>query len=704
VKHRLTGALLLVGLLVTGASLVVVYLTRTVLDPDAFSSRFVAALERPGVSTFVAQQITDGVVAANRDLTGVKPLIATFTQAVVNSVPFRVLARRGALEAHRLIFSTGAEHIMLSVPDVGVLLRGTLQTVSPVVAQRVPANVRAVIDTRLTGAMAARVVATLRAAARLRLFARLGLVIGVLLMIGAVALAPARRQALLDASMGLLTMAAILALVVPLGRAAVMGAVADPLLRAAAGDLWTAFAGGLGTWGLALTTAGLMLMAGAAAFLERVALRDVFRRGILELAGRQPSPGREAIRVAVLLVIGGFAMFAPLNTLLAATIGAGTLVLALAVYELVALLAPGLESTATVALPRLNPALGLALICVVIAAAGMGALALALRFRPKAAAIVTGPVLECNGAVALCDRRIDKITFAGAHNAMGSSDNPRWMFPNQDAGLVELLGLGVRAFMLDVWNGHPVADRIKTDFENEEQRHKYEVAIGPEAFAAAMRIRDRLVGEGGEPGLYMCHGFCELGAVPFDSALAQFKTFLVANPSDVVLVIIEDYVAPADIAAAFNRAGLMEYVYTGSSRGPFPTLRELIESNQRLIVMAEHHTGELPWYHQAFEMMQETPYTFHTPEEFSCKPNRGDASSPLLLINQWIETTPAPRPSNAKLVNTETALLARAQECQRVRGKAPNVIAVDFAATGDVVRAAAVLNGLEKPQLSTSSR
>jgi hypothetical protein len=148
----------------------------------------------------------------------------------------------------------------------------------------------------------------------------------------------------------------------------------------------------------------------------------------------------------------------------------------------------------------------------------------------------------------------------------------------------------------------------------------------------------------------------------------------------------------------------MEYVYTGSSRGPFPTLRELIESNQRLIVMAEHHTGELPWYHQAFEMMQETPYTFHTPEEFSCKPNRGDASSPLLLINQWIETTPAPRPSNAKLVNTETALLARAQECQRVRGKAPNVIAVDFAATGDVVRAAAVLNGLKKPQLSTSSR
>ena len=132
-------------------------------------------------------------------------------------------------------------------------------------------------------------------------------------------------------------------------------------------------------------------------------------------------------------------------------------------------------------------------------------------------------------------------------------------------------------------------------------------------------------------------------------------------------------------------------------------MKFLYPSNQRLIVMAEHHTGELTWYHPAFEMMQKTPYTFHAPGEFSCKPNRGDKSSPLFLINQWIETTPAPRPSNAKLVNAEAALLERAKECQRVRGKVPNVIAVDFAATGDVVRAAAVLNGLEKPLLSATT-
>jgi hypothetical protein len=354
--------------------------------------------------------------------------------------------------------------------------------------------------------------------------------------------------------------------------------------------------------------------------------------------------------------------------------------------------------------PQLNPALGVAILLLALSAAGLGGLALAVRFKPQAVLAATGSLLECNGAAALCDRRLDEITFPGAHNAMGSATNPSWMFPNQDQSMDALLTRGVRAFMLDVWDGNLVGDRVKTVFAKEEDRAKFEKAIGPEAFAAAMRIRDRMVGAGGPTGQYMCHGFCELGATPFDSALAALKAFLVNRPSDVVLIIIEDYAPPAEIAAAFEREGLMEFLYLGPTRGPYPTLRELIASNQRLIVMGEHQTDSLPWYHAAFEAFQETPYTFHVPEDFSCKANRGDAKSPLFLINHWIETSPAPRPSNAILVNTEAALLARAEKCRTERGKVPNVIAVDFAATGDVVRAAAVLNGLMKPLPADSVR
>ncbi len=696
-KQRIATVLLVLGLLVTGTTAVVAYLARTVLDREAFTSRLVEALGRPGVSNFVAQRIADGVIAANRDLTGVRPVITTFAHAVVNSTPFHVLARRGAEEAHQVLFSEGARNVMLSVPDVGVLLRSTLETVSPDVASRVPANLRTVIETRLTGTVASRVVATLRLAGRIRLLARIGLVLGLLLIITAVALAPARRQAILNAGLGLLAIAAVLALIVPLGRATVTGSVGDPALRAAIADLWTSFTIGLRTWAIGIGTVSLMLLAGTAALLDKVTLRGAIRRGVEELGGRQTTGKKEALRILILIVLGAFTVAAPLATLAVATVVLGAAVLALAMYELVALVAPhrALEEGRQETL-RLNPALGVALACVLLTVSGFGAAALIYRFRPDLTQAM-GRALQCSDVGDLCDRTLDQVVFPGAHNAMGSADNASWMFPNQDASIRRLLRQGVRAFMLDVTRGLPVGDAVKTDFASEDQRRKYEKAIGPEAFSAAMRIRDRMVGMSGDTALYMCHGFCELGAVRFDSALAAFKEFLVARPTGLLMLVIEDYVPAALIAAAFERHGLIQYAYTGPSRGPFPTIRELVRTNQRLFVMGEHDTGGIPWYHPAFEVMQETPYTFHTPEEFSCRANRGEQGNPILLMNHWIETTPAPKPSNARIVNAEAFLVARARECERERGKLPNVIAVDFAGTGDVVNAAWVLNGLREP-------
>jgi hypothetical protein len=91
---------------------------------------------------------------------------------------------------------------------------------------------------------------------------------------------------------------------------------------------------------------------------------------------------------------------------------------------------------------------------------------------------------------------------------------------------------------------------------------------------------------------------------------------------------------------------------------------------------------------------QETPYTFHAPEEFSCRPNRGGTSGSLFLMNHWIETTPAPRPTNAAVVNARDYLVRRARQCERERGRLPNVLMVDFSDVGDVVGAARLLNGL----------
>jgi hypothetical protein len=334
----------------------------------------------------------------------------------------------------------------------------------------------------------------------------------------------------------------------------------------------------------------------------------------------------------------------------------------------------------------------------VLAIAGSLVAAIAWLGRPQAA---VSPLAAdvCNGATELCGRRLDEVVFPGSHNAMSSADISDWLFPQQEKGVRGQLEDGIRAFMLDVHYGIPVEGRVKTDFDSEgTSREKFEKAVGKEGLDAAMRIRDRLAGkEEGPRGLYLCHGFCELGATPLARALEQVHEFLVQHPGEVLLLLIEDYVSPEDLGAAFARSGLDGLVYRGAPKQPWPTLRELVDSRQRVVVLSESGRPGIPWIHPAFEVMQETPYHFKQPADLSCAPNRGGTAGSLFLINNWIDTTPAPRPSNAAIVNGYEMLLARAKKCQAARGRQPNVIAVDFYRTGELFRVARTLNGLDQP-------
>jgi hypothetical protein len=208
-----------------------------------------------------------------------------------------------------------------------------------------------------------------------------------------------------------------------------------------------------------------------------------------------------------------------------------------------------------------------------------------------------------------------------------------------------------------------------------------------------MRIRDRLAGKAeGRRGLYLCHGFCELGATPLVEALQSIHEFLVLNPNEVLVFVIEDYVSPQDLAASFEKSGLDGLVYRGPLGPPWPTLREMVDSRQRVLVFTESGRPGVAWLHSAYASMQETPYHFEKPADLSCAPNRGGTSGSLFLINNWIDTTPAPKPSNAAIVNAYDTLMARVRRCEAERGKRPTLIAVDFYRTGEIFRVARALN------------
>jgi hypothetical protein len=459
--------------------------------------------------------------------------------------------------------------------------------------------------------------------------------------------------------------------------------------------LWPVFVEPLARRMLVLGAIGLVLVAAATSFLEKIDLAAAARGTWRRISGRPRRPALSLLRGAALVAFGGLVALHPAGALEILVVALGAALFFVGIQELFALVVRARPVAEAVAAGRRRPLARLAL-AIVLPVILIGAGVIWLQ-RDQAEAVAPPVSDACNGHPELCDRRLDQVAFAATHNSMAAADVPDWMFPNQEKGIRAQLEDGVRGFLVDIHYGIPVGDRVKTLLENEKAAmEKYEATLGTEGVEAAMRIRNRLVGETtGERDVYLGHGFCELGAMPFVTALEAVREFLVANPAEVILIVIQDEgVAPKDVAACFERSGLDQFLYRGPAARPWPTLREMIARDERVVVFAENDVEGVPWYHRAFDVFQETPYRFNDPSEFSNQPNRGGKSGSLLLMNHWIETTPAPKPTNAEVVNAFDLLYARAKACRRARGMIPTLVAVDFYATGDLVRVVDALNGV----------
>ena len=91
--------------------------------------------------------------------------------------------------------------------------------------------------------------------------------------------------------------------------------------------------------------------------------------------------------------------------------------------------------------------------------------------------------------------------------------------------------------------------------------------------------------------------------------------------------------------------------------------------------------------------MQDTPYLFEDPAEFSCAPNRGRPDASLFLVNHWIKSKTRIA-ENAAEVNARDVLGPRLAQCAAERGRLPNYVTVDYYDRGDLLEVVEDLNGL----------
>jgi hypothetical protein len=201
-----------------------------------------------------------------------------------------------------------------------------------------------------------------------------------------------------------------------------------------------------------------------------------------------------------------------------------------------------------------------------------------------------------------------------------------------------------------------------------------------------------------------------MGNQALASTLREVAAFLNGNRTDVLTLVLRA-AAPTDaLVSAFDAQGLVALAHSQTLGKPWPTLQEMIDADQRLVVFvgasltddsgaggdgggtsaSPVNDGSLPkWMHPLSDWAWET-----APDEGTdCVIAQGDVSRPLAILNDYV---PGETASDSSLVTAHTpeAVAARLTRCADDRGHMPNIVFVDFAEIGDPNGGPQIVDGL----------
>lgn len=693
---RLRIALTALAAVLAVLGLAATYINAELAEPEPFADRAVDALQAPEVRSAIAEQVAVELVERGTpELVASRPLVLTAVEAVLETDEFTRVLRRAAITAHGVLLA-GDRDAVIELEDAAEVLAPALQSVSPEVARQIPSDISPQIaQIRRTDAATWLV----RLADGSGPAAVLLLLAAVASLVLAVWRAPRRRDALVTAGLaltvasggGLVAMAALREQAI--SNAEAFGVLSQADARDAAKAGWDALGGDLERWLLALGVAGLALVGGALLSEARVDRAGALRHAADIVAGGRLPRGARLLRGVGLAVLGALVLLRAEPVLDAAVLVLGAVLVLLGLAEALSILG---RTAREAPRRRRRPGRGEVLGAVAGLAAVGGLTAVLVSRGGPPDPPPDREIATCNGLAELCDRRLDEVVLPGTHNSMSAADRPGWFFANQTRPIPRQLRDGIRFLMVDPHYGVVDAQgRVRTDLRAEgTSRNRVARQLGTESVGVAERLAGRLglVPSEGDRDVFLCHSLCELGAERMTSMLGELRGFLERHLTEVVVLFLESSVDPADVEEAFEDADLEPYLATLRRGAPLPTLREMIASGRRLVVLDQGDGGDASWHHTGFVVAQDTRISSLLRSRTTCRPSgRGTPESPLLLMNHWIDRFPPPPTANAE-VSRRSVLIRRARRCERTLGRLPNLIAVDFYERGDVVAAARALN------------
>jgi hypothetical protein len=269
----------------------------------------------------------------------------------------------------------------------------------------------------------------------------------------------------------------------------------------------------------------------------------------------------------------------------------------------------------------------------------------------------TGPQVlgaPCNGHDEYCSKPYDELCQAATHDSAANSAD-FWQFPAQSQSILDQLDSSISTLMLSVYDDNGA--------------------------------------------LSVCRGDCAEGRTALASVLGSVKTFLDANPRYVVTLLFDTSVESSRVQQELETQGLDHLAQSQANNAAWPTLGQMVDSGHRLVVFSNAPNPSADWLLPRDVWIWETARDWTSLSSMKCSPVVGDRSRAFALIHHnLVEPFDAgnsePSPTLAASANAFAVVTTRLQSCESQFNRVPTFVAVDFAASGDVVGATQVMNGV----------
>jgi hypothetical protein len=705
-----TRALALVGVVLITFSAVGWWLSTRVFDAKGFADVVTQASQREPVRDYIADQATLRLATTSNFVSAARPIVTDAVSHAIATDPVKEAVRDFAERAHEQIFRiTDARRVNVSSQEAAVTVRSVLETINPRLAKKVPTNILSATTTISQSSTIDTLVSVSRWVQDLYVPA---LLVGIGLIVLAIWKARDRVHAIRVCGIALAIAGALL---FGIGGATPLfshaAATNDPGRGDAVEQFIDVLIGRLTGAGKGMIVIGIALA--LAPGKDGGDLADRWERTKTWFTTRRASRswrfvgGLGLAFLALLLLTDPADVFAALLWIVA--------VLVLYAGIVVCLRASGALVTDH-SIPRLHKRQ--------VALVGLVMVVAAVLTASAAVAVVSGntdtprakPTDQgCNGYIELCAMAVNEMVWPASHNAMASSAYD-FLGAEHTITIPEQLNSGARFLMLDAYYGYDDHGLVRTNLAGGADRKQLEAQRGRQAVQELDRL-GALTGaadtSGKKQDIYFCHDLCELGAIPAVDVLSQIGDFLDQNLTDVVVIDVEDYVRPKDFKQAMQEAGVFDRVWIPKRPGHWDTLNDMVlpkhesdeQNPRRLIVMFEKHESPYQWLLNTYGVSEETGFTYKSAATFDCAPTkRGGTGKSLFIVNHWTQGGGLPDPIEASRTNSEATLTKRVDECITERQKLPNVLAVNFTASGDLFRTVRRLNSAIARQSGLTSR